>query len=97
MTNADTPTRIVLVAGPVKPSDRRGHHDYLGGCRLLAGLLSQTPSPGFRSEPSVVTFTVRTAVGAEAADMAALAGTSSRTANRTLMNLKLRIDMKGTI
>lgn len=43
MTNADTPTRIVLVAGPVKPSDRRGHHDYLGGCRLLAGLLSQTP------------------------------------------------------
>lgn len=43
MSNADTSVSIVLVAGPVKPNDRRGHHDYLGGCRLLAELLAQTP------------------------------------------------------
>jgi hypothetical protein len=35
--------RIVLVAGPVKPRDRSGHHDYAGGCRLLAGLLARIP------------------------------------------------------
>lgn len=36
-------TRIVLVAGEVRSVDRVGHHDYLGGCRLLADLLEQTP------------------------------------------------------
>jgi hypothetical protein len=36
-------TRILLVAGRVKPRDRVGHHDYLGGCALLADLLAQTP------------------------------------------------------
>jgi hypothetical protein len=51
MINSDPPVRIVLVAGPVKPNDRRGHHDYLGGCRLLAGLLAQTSGV----EPVVVT------------------------------------------
>lgn len=35
--------RVLLVAGPVKPRDRTGHHDYLGGCRLLATLLSRVP------------------------------------------------------
>ena len=34
------PTRIVLVAGPVKASDKLGHHDYAAGCRTLAELLS---------------------------------------------------------
>lgn len=36
-------TRILLVAGRVRPDDRPGHHDYLGGCRLLAELLGRTP------------------------------------------------------
>jgi len=35
--------RIVLVAGSVRVADRVGHHDYLGGCQLLADLLAQTP------------------------------------------------------
>ena len=33
----------MLVAGKVRIADRVGHHDYLGGCRLLADLLQQTP------------------------------------------------------
>jgi hypothetical protein len=39
--NPDT-ARIVLLAGPVKVPDRVGHHDYFGGCRLLAALAEQT-------------------------------------------------------
>lgn len=35
--------KIVLVAGQVKEVDRTGHHDYLGGCRLMQALLLQTP------------------------------------------------------
>lgn len=34
------PAHIVLIAGRVKPNDRPGHHDYLGGCRLLQHLLA---------------------------------------------------------
>ncbi len=34
---------IVLVAGTVKLDDRLGHHDYRGGCALLATWLGQTP------------------------------------------------------
>lgn len=34
--------RIVLVAGSVTPVDTPGHHDYPGGCTLLAELLQQT-------------------------------------------------------
>ncbi len=40
-TSENSLRRIVLVAGPVKTYDRVGHHDYLGGCRLLAALLSR--------------------------------------------------------
>jgi hypothetical protein len=36
-------TKIVLVAGRVRADDRVGHHDYAGGCALLADLLAQTP------------------------------------------------------
>jgi hypothetical protein len=36
------PITIVLLAGAVKVPDRVGHHDYLGGCTLLASLLEQT-------------------------------------------------------
>lgn len=36
-------TKIVLVAGQVKEVDKVGHHDYLGGCRLMKALLKQTP------------------------------------------------------
>jgi len=43
--------RIVLVAGPVKARDRVGHHDYEGGCRLLAALLARLPGV----EPVLVT------------------------------------------
>jgi Trehalose utilisation len=35
--------KIVLLAGKMKMPDRPGHHDYLGGCSLLAFLLAQTP------------------------------------------------------
>ncbi|OYW70692.1 MAG: hypothetical protein B7Z37_29935, partial [Verrucomicrobia bacterium 12-59-8] len=35
--------KIVLVAGKVKEVDKVGHHDYLGGCRLMQALLKQTP------------------------------------------------------
>lgn len=41
MNGAD-PAKIVLVAGRVKPIDKPGHHDYLGGCRLMAALLRQS-------------------------------------------------------
>jgi len=34
---------IVLVAGPVRLHDRVGHHDYLGGCTLMADLLRRVP------------------------------------------------------
>jgi len=50
MNEVAAPARIVLIAGPVKERDRRGHHDYLGGCRLLAQLLARTPGV----EPVVV-------------------------------------------
>ncbi|MCB1229345.1 MAG: ThuA domain-containing protein [Verrucomicrobiae bacterium] len=39
---AEDSTKIVLVAGEVKEVDRVGHHDYLGGCRLMEALLRQT-------------------------------------------------------
>ena len=39
---AADPIKIVLVAGTVKEVDRPGHHDYLGGCRLMQALLGQT-------------------------------------------------------
>ncbi|WP_395747830.1 ThuA domain-containing protein [Prosthecobacter sp.] len=35
--------KIVLVAGKVKEVDKMGHHDYLGGCRLMQVLLKQNP------------------------------------------------------
>jgi hypothetical protein len=41
--SASAKATIVLLAGHVKVPDRVGHHDYLGGCRLLASLLEQTP------------------------------------------------------
>lgn len=34
---------IVLVAGTMKTPDRLGHHDYLGGCRVAAHVLAQSP------------------------------------------------------
>jgi len=34
--------KIVLIPGRVKVHDTMGHHDYLGGCLLLASLLEQT-------------------------------------------------------
>ena len=41
--HADDGVKIVLVAGQVKEVDKMGHHDYLGGCRLMEALLKQTP------------------------------------------------------
>jgi hypothetical protein len=41
-TGASASVTIVLLAGTVKVPDRVGHHDYLGGCRLLASLLQQS-------------------------------------------------------
>lgn len=41
--SAAAKTRIVLVAGATAKVDKLGHHDYLGGCRLLADLLPQSP------------------------------------------------------
>jgi len=35
--------KIILIAGKVTIADKSGHHDYLGGCRLLEVLLQQTP------------------------------------------------------
>jgi hypothetical protein len=35
--------KIVLIAGAVKEVDKVGHHDYLGGCRLMQTLLQQIP------------------------------------------------------
>lgn len=40
--SAETPTTVVLLPGAVKTAGRVGHHDYLGGCKLLADLLEQT-------------------------------------------------------
>lgn len=37
----DGDATIVLLAGPVKVPDRIGHHDYLGGCALLAAMLER--------------------------------------------------------
>ena len=61
MIDTETPTRIVLIAGPVKPRDRIGHHDYAGGCRLLAGLLARIPgvtaelvTDGWPEDPAVL-------------------------------------------
>jgi hypothetical protein len=34
-------TRILLIAGPVRPAAPAGHHDYVAGCRLLADLLNR--------------------------------------------------------
>src|SRR5689334_18294429 len=51
MAELTSMTKIVLVAGRVKPNDRVGHHDYAGGCTLLADLLAQTPG----TQPRVVT------------------------------------------
>lgn len=42
---------IVLLPGQVKAADRVGHHDYLGGCALLADLLEQTPGVRAVLEP----------------------------------------------
>ncbi len=42
VVNGADPAKIVLVAGQVKPVDKPGHHDYLGGCRLMAALLRQS-------------------------------------------------------
>ncbi|HRH95971.1 MAG TPA: ThuA domain-containing protein [Prosthecobacter sp.] len=41
--HAEGSVKIVLVAGQVKEVDKVGHHDYLGGCRLMQALLKQTP------------------------------------------------------
>lgn len=37
-------TRIVLVAGQVRPHDAPGHHDYQAGCALMADLLARLPA-----------------------------------------------------
>ncbi len=42
-TQAAESVKIVLVAGQVKEVDKVGHHDYLGGCRIMEALLKQTP------------------------------------------------------
>lgn len=34
--------RIVVVAGETATVDKVGHHDYLGGCRMLTDVLKQT-------------------------------------------------------
>lgn len=43
LSSAADSVKIVLVAGQVKEVDKVGHHDYLGGCRLMQVLLKQTP------------------------------------------------------
>lgn len=35
--------KVILIAGATQTVDVPGHHDYLGGCRLLEHLLKQTP------------------------------------------------------
>jgi hypothetical protein len=35
--------KIILIAGATQTVDVPGHHDYLGGCRLLEHLLNKTP------------------------------------------------------
>ncbi|MGB3119779.1 MAG: ThuA domain-containing protein [Verrucomicrobiales bacterium] len=42
LSRAGESAKIILVAGKVKEADRSGHHDYLGGCRLMETLLKQT-------------------------------------------------------
>jgi hypothetical protein len=42
LSAADT-HKIILLAGETKLVDKTGHHDYLGGCRLLEHLLQKTP------------------------------------------------------
>lgn len=42
-SNGADPVKVVLLAGEVQKVDRVGHHDYLGGCRLMQALLTQTP------------------------------------------------------
>jgi hypothetical protein len=37
------PRKILLIAGATKEVDKVGHHDYLGGCRLMQELLNQVP------------------------------------------------------
>lgn len=44
--------RILLLPGRTKVPDRPGHHDYAGGCALLAALLVQTPGVEARVEPA---------------------------------------------
>lgn len=44
----DDGARIVLVAGPVRSAGHAGHHDYTGGCRLLATLLNGMPGVSCR-------------------------------------------------
>ena len=29
------PSRIVIIAGKILAADKPGHHDYIGGCKLL--------------------------------------------------------------
>ncbi|MCB1093665.1 MAG: hypothetical protein KDL87_19150, partial [Verrucomicrobiae bacterium] len=41
-SRAEDSRKIILIAGEVKEVDRVGHHDYLGGCRLMQALLKQT-------------------------------------------------------
>jgi hypothetical protein len=36
------PATILLIAGRMKMADRVGHHDYAGGCALLAAAVAQT-------------------------------------------------------
>jgi hypothetical protein len=39
---ASKPSTILLIAGRMKMADRVGHHDYAGGCALLAASVAQT-------------------------------------------------------
>lgn len=43
LRHSNEQTRLVLVAGPVRPAGRKGHHDYLAGCRLIADMLEKVP------------------------------------------------------
>lgn len=60
-SSPDAPITVVLLAGRMKTPDRVGHHDYLGGCGLLAALLEQTPgvnaivvADGWPRDPSLL-------------------------------------------
>ena len=39
---AEKSKQIVLVAGTIQEIDKPGHHDYIGGCKLLEKVLKQT-------------------------------------------------------